>query len=323
MIWLLSMSAAVAVVSMLATGVLSAFLRRRAILDHPNVRSSHRTPTPRGGGLAVVPITLVAWIAGAGPTIPTGLIVIVAGAWALAVLSWVDDLRSLPAALRLAVQAVVVAMGIHWVSAQGPVFQGLLPVWLDTVAAAVFWLWFLNLFNFMDGIDGITGVETIAIGGGLAAFALFTGEGPSTAWFGATLAAAAAGFLVWNWHPARIFLGDVGSVPVGYLLGFLLLSLAAQGYWAPALILPGYYLADATITLARRTLRGERIWQAHAQHFYQRAVQDGLSHAQVSLAILTADLVLIGLAMTALAFPLLSVAAAAMVVATLLAWMRP
>jgi UDP-N-acetylmuramyl pentapeptide phosphotransferase/UDP-N-acetylglucosamine-1-phosphate transferase len=203
------------------------------------------------------------------------------------------------------------------------VFQELLPDWLDTVAAAVLWLWFLNLFNFMDGIDGITGVETVAIGGGLAAFALFAGEGPSTAWFGATLAAAAAGFLVWNWHPARIFLGDVGSVPVGYLLGFLLLSLAAQGHWAPALILPGYYLADATITLVRRTLRGERIWQAHAQHFYQRAVQDGLSHAQVSLAILAADLVLIGLAMTALAHPLPSVAAAALVVAALLAWMRP
>jgi UDP-N-acetylmuramyl pentapeptide phosphotransferase/UDP-N-acetylglucosamine-1-phosphate transferase len=323
MIWLLSMSAAVAVASMLATGMLAAFLRRRAILDHPNERSSHRTPTPRGGGLAVVPITLVAWIAGAGPAIPTGLIVILAGAWALAVLSWVDDLRSLPAALRLAVQAVVVAISVHWVSAQGPVFQGLLPAWLDTVAATVLWLWFLNLFNFMDGIDGIAGVETVAIGGGLAAFALFAGEGPSTAWFGATLAAAAGGFLVWNWHPARIFLGDVGSVPVGYLLGFLLLSLATQGYWAPALILPGYYLADATITLIRRTLRGERIWQAHAQHFYQRAVQDGLSHAQVSLAILAADLVLIGLAMTALAHPLPSLAAAALVVAALLAWMRP
>lgn len=323
MIWLLCISAVIAVLSALATGILAALLRRRAILDHPNARSSHATPTPRGGGLAVVPITLAAWIAGTGTELPTGLIVILGGACALAALSWIDDLRSLPAALRLAVQAAVVGVGVGALGAHGQIFQGLLPAWLDAVAAALLWLWFLNLFNFMDGIDGIAGVETVCIGAGLAALAALAADGAPPAWFGATLAAAAFGFLVWNWHPARIFLGDVGSVPLGFLLGFLLLALAARGFWAPALILPAYYLADATITLARRAWRREPVWKAHAEHYYQRAVQSGMSHAQVSLAVLAANLVLVGLALTSLSFPLLSLAAAALVVAALLAWMRP
>jgi UDP-N-acetylmuramyl pentapeptide phosphotransferase/UDP-N-acetylglucosamine-1-phosphate transferase len=322
MIWLLSLSAVIALMSAVTTAVLIGLLRRRAILDHPNARSSHDRPTPRGGGLAVVPITLLAWVAGAGFDLPGGMVVILCGAVALALLSWIDDLQSLPAALRLAVQAVVVGIGIKWLDDHGLIFQGLLPAWLDALLGGLLWLWFVNLFNFMDGIDGISGVETISIGAGLAALATLAAGGAPPAWFGATLAAAAAGFLVWNWHPARIFLGDVGSVPVGFLLGFLLLALAARGYWAAALILPAYYLADATITLARRARRRERIWQAHAEHFYQRAVQSGMSHAQVSLAVLAANLVLIGLALTSLSAPLPSLAGAALVVAALLAWMR-
>jgi UDP-N-acetylmuramyl pentapeptide phosphotransferase/UDP-N-acetylglucosamine-1-phosphate transferase len=108
------------------------------------------------------------------------------------------------------------------------------------------------------------------------------------------VAGAAIGFLVWNWSPARIFLGDVGSVPLGYVLGFLLLDVAVRGYWKIALILPLYFLADATITLARRLLRGERVWQAHREHFYQQAVRRGLGHAAVVKRVIAADLVLIG-----------------------------
>ena len=322
MTWLLSICIAVTALSALATGGLIVLLRRRAILDFPNERSNHAIPKPRGGGLAVVPITLVAWTAIAGPDLPGGFLVVLGGAWALAVLSWIDDLRSLPAALRLAVQAAIVATGAHWLGAQGLVFQGLLPGWADTAAAAVLWLWFLNLFNFMDGIDGISGVEAISIGGGLAILATLAADSAPPAWLGATLAAATAGFLVWNWPPSRIFLGDVGSVPIGFLLGFLLLALAARGYWAPALILPAYYLADATITILGRLLRGEKIWRPHSEHFYQHAVRGGLSHAEVSLAVLAANLVLIALALLSLSFPLPALGGAALTVAALLAWMR-
>ena len=104
---------------------------------------------------------------------------------------------------------------------------------------------------------------------------------------------AALGFLVWNWAPARVFLGDVGSAPLGYLTGYLLIGLAAAGRWRIALILPLYFLADATITLGRRLLRGERVWQAHREHYYQQAVRRGLGHAAVVKRVVLADLLLI------------------------------
>ena len=321
MVWSIPAFVIVALASAVATRLLIRVLRKRAILDHPNERSNHAIPTPRGGGLAVVPIALVAWAANASG-LDSGVLIVLGGAWALAVLSWIDDLRSLPELLRLAVQAVVVATAAHWLSAQGPVFQGLLPTWLDTVAAALLWLWFVNLFNFMDGIDGLAGVETISICVGLAVLGVFAAEGAPLVWFAVTLAGATAGFLVWNWHPARIFLGDVGSIPLGFMLGFLILSLAARGYWAAALILPSYYLADATITLMRRILRGEKFWRAHSQHFYQQAVRGGRSHAKVGAAVIVANLVLIALAVVSLYWPLPALAGAVLTVAALLAWLR-
>lgn len=321
MTWAISAFVIVALASVVATRLLIGILRKRAILDHPNERSNHAIPTPRGGGLAVVPIALVAWATDARG-LDGGLLVVLGGAWALAVLSWIDDLKSLPELLRLAVQAMVVAIAAHWLSAQGPVFQGLLPPWLDTVAAALIWLWFVNLFNFMDGIDGLAGVETISVCVGLAVLGAFAADGAPLVWFAVTLAGATAGFLVWNWHPARIFLGDVGSIPLGFMLGFLILSLAARGYWAAALILPSYYLADATITLMRRILRGEKFWRAHSQHFYQQAVRGGRSHAKVGAAVIAANLVLIALAIVALSAPLPALAGAVLTVAALLAWMR-
>ena len=112
----------------------------------------------------------------------------------------------------------------------------------------------------------------------------------------AAVAGAALGFLAWNWQPAKLFLGDVGSVPLGFLLAWLLLSLAAHGHWAAALILPGYFLADASWTLARRALRGAPVWRAHREHIYQQAVQAGASHAQVSGAVAVANLALVGCA---------------------------
>jgi UDP-N-acetylmuramyl pentapeptide phosphotransferase/UDP-N-acetylglucosamine-1-phosphate transferase len=319
---LLSVCAVIAAASALATWLLIKLLRRQAILDLPNERSNHAIPTPRGGGLAVVPIVLVVWTVVAGPTLHDGLLIILGGGWALAVLSWIDDLRSLPASLRLAVQAVIVAAAATWLTSQGPVFQGLLPGWADTIATAFLWLWFVNIFNFMDGIDGISGVEAIAVGAGLACLGFFLPDVTNEIWLGATLAAATLGFLAFNWPPAQIFLGDVGSVPLGFLLGFLLLTLAARGHWAPALILPAYYLADATITITRRLLRGEKIWQAHSEHFYQHAVRGGRSHAQVSGAVLGANVALIALSVLSITFPLTAIGGAAAVVAALLTWMR-
>jgi UDP-N-acetylmuramyl pentapeptide phosphotransferase/UDP-N-acetylglucosamine-1-phosphate transferase len=183
----------------------------------------------------------------------------------------------------------------------GPIFGGLLPPGLDMVAAALLWVWFINLFNFMDGIDGLAGVETAALGLGIALVAAAAGMSPAFVIYGLALLAGALGFLWWNWHPARVFLGDVGSVPLGFLIGWLLLVLTKNGHWQAALILPLYYLADATITLARRGLRGDKVWQPHREHFYQQAVKRGLSHADVVRHVLVLDLVLVMLAVAAAA----------------------
>ncbi|HEX3500652.1 MAG TPA: glycosyltransferase family 4 protein [Stellaceae bacterium] len=286
--------------ALLTTGKALQRLRARAILDRPNERSSHAVATPRGGGIGILAALLPAWLIivllGYSDAAPLAAI---AAAIVLAVVSWRDDVGGLSPALRLTVQALAVIIGMAFLPGAGTVFQDLLPPALDRVAAAIVWLWFINAFNFMDGIDGIAGTEAAAIGAGIALLALAHLDvvGLGTGLFAAATAGAALGFLCWNWQPAKLFMGEVGSVPLGYLLGWLLLTLAGAGYWAPALILPLYFLADASLTLLRRLARGEKIWQPHRQHFYQRAVQAGRSHAAVVLRVLAADLVLIGAAL--------------------------
>lgn len=278
-----------------ATGAIVPHLRRRAVLDRPNERSSHAVPTPRGGGIAIMAVLLPFWtLLAAFGVVPPAIFVTIAAAAGLASISFLDDLRGLSAGSRLLVQVLAVAAGLA--ALPGPVFQGLLPPWPDRVAAGVLWLWFVNLFNFMDGIDGIAGTEAAFLGGGVALLGLLGGTG-GDAWLGTGVAAAALGFLKWNWHPAKLFMGDVGSVPLGYLLGFLLLALAARGQWAGALLMPLYYLADATWTLFRRLFRGEAVWRAHREHFYQRAVQAGRSHDAVVKRVAAANMVLLLLAL--------------------------
>lgn len=291
-----------AAVALFATGIGTGWVRgwllRRHILDHPNDRSSHTQPTPRGGGLVVTPVVLLLWLVIAGVRLAGGdealihgsLPVIVCASGLLAI-SWLDDRRSLSARARFSAHIAAAALGLAALPAHNLVFQGWLPWGIDRAVTLVAWVWFINLFNFMDGIDGISGVETFALALGIGVI------GGAVYWpWCLVLAGAALGFLVWNWHPAKIFLGDGGSIPLGYLLGWLLIRLAAGGQWAPALILPLYYLADATITLSRRALRGEKIWQAHRQHFYQRASLGRGRHDVVSVAILVGNLALIAAA---------------------------
>jgi UDP-N-acetylmuramyl pentapeptide phosphotransferase/UDP-N-acetylglucosamine-1-phosphate transferase len=216
------------------------------------------------------------------------LVVIPACAFVLAVISWADDLNGLSPLTRLAAQTAAVTAALVFGPEQSPLFQGLLPMPVDTFVAGLLWVWFINLFNFMDGIDGITGIEAASIGIGIV---LISGEVPGL--YAIAIVGVTVGFLKWNWHPAKVFMGDVGSVPLGFLLGWLLLGMAADGYWVAALILPAYYLMDATTTLVRRALAGEKVWQAHREHFYQKAVQRGLSHATVSRAVLSLNSVLV------------------------------
>jgi UDP-N-acetylmuramyl pentapeptide phosphotransferase/UDP-N-acetylglucosamine-1-phosphate transferase len=293
----------VTLASWAATGAVLMALRRHGVFDRPNQRSSHSTLTPRGGGIAVIFCLLLASVAtkAMGLAMPAGIWPLLAGVAVLAAVSWVDDLRNISARFRLLIQALCVTMPLLAFESAGPVFQGIFPPVLDKLLAGLAWLWFINLFNFMDGIDGMSATETICIGFGLAAAALITGEPYGLALPAVIAGAAGLGFVAWNWAPAKIFLGDVGSVPLGYFLGGLLLWAAANGFWELAAILPLYYLVDATGTLLRRASRGGRFWEPHREHAYQRAVQGGLSHAAVVRRVALCNLALIAAAVWAAA----------------------
>jgi UDP-N-acetylmuramyl pentapeptide phosphotransferase/UDP-N-acetylglucosamine-1-phosphate transferase len=295
-------------------------LVRSAVLDYPVDRSSHTVPTPRGGGLAIVAtIVLGLYLTGSqtGELETSWIILAVLGG--LAAISWIDDLRSLRVSIRLSSQIICVAIGI-W--ALSPLIAAMLlplPLWTLLIFTGLCWIWFINLFNFMDGIDGIASIETITICIGISIVVVTTGAAPYLGPISLVTAAATAGFLIWNWHPAKIFMGDVGSVTLGFFIGWMLLELILAGQWAAAIILPGYFLADATITLGKRAVRMEKIWQAHKEHFYQRAHQCGLSHADISLRVFAVNCCLVALALLAArGNELLGLAGATLVVATLL-----
>jgi UDP-N-acetylmuramyl pentapeptide phosphotransferase/UDP-N-acetylglucosamine-1-phosphate transferase len=319
---------AISVASMALTYLARSFLLRRAILDLPNARSSHTAPTPRGGGWGLMLALLPAWIwstARAGRLDDPAEILLILGAAGLMAVSWIDDRRGLGPAPRFAAQTIAVALVMAALPHDLSLSGGFLPLPLDRIVGGLVWLWFVNLFNFMDGIDGIAGGSAAAMGIGIMLVSMLHGPHELQAFRGAAIAAASVGFLIWNWQPAKIFLGDVGSVPLGYLLGFELVQLAMDAGQIAALIIASYYLADATITLLRRAARRERIWQAHREHFYQQAVSAGRSHAQVAAAAVLVQLMLALLAAASAAGGRwLMIFPAAILVTLLMLWMtRP
>ena len=308
-------------VTIFLTTAVKKSLIQRDLLDRPNERSSHTAPVPRGGGWAIVAV-LAATMLLAMVMVPDSSSLharLLAGLFLLVFVSWFDDKRHVSARIRLAAHVAAAAMAVSGLPAEATVFGGHLPLLLDRALTVLGWAWFMNLYNFMDGIDGITGTETIAIATGCCLVMSGAGFGDSYVdLLTLVLTGSALGFLAFNWHPAKIFLGDVGSVPLGYLTGFCLLTLATHGYLIPALILPLYYLADSGITIGKRTLRGEKIWQAHRQHYYQRAAKGVGRHDLVVIWIAAADAALIALALLAVSAPWVGFPLALLVVALLL-----
>jgi UDP-N-acetylmuramyl pentapeptide phosphotransferase/UDP-N-acetylglucosamine-1-phosphate transferase len=275
------------------------FLGRRQILDRPNERSSHSKPTLRGLGLAVVPSVLAGWLGASVllPDAPVELRPVCAAALCLAVVSWLDDIKRLPVAPRLVAQIVAVVAGVYLLEPP-PVFGalGVSPL-ADRCLTGLLWLGLINQVNFTDGIDGHLGTMLVSSGIGLFLVLLVAHSSPLLGALSLTLAAGAAGFLWWNWHPAKGFLGDVGSVPLGYLVGWLLLRAASIGLWAPVVILPLFYFADTAVTYSRRILRGQAFWRPHREYLYQRAATR-MRHSDVVKAILPCNACLIVLAAT-------------------------
>jgi UDP-N-acetylmuramyl pentapeptide phosphotransferase/UDP-N-acetylglucosamine-1-phosphate transferase len=250
----------------------------RRALDVPNQRSMHSRPTPRGGGLVIVAgflVGLLVWLAAGGSLSPRAVGWLL-GALLVAAVSFVDDLRPLPAAPRLATHV----LGAAILTLAGTQTAELLPV------AFVYITLVTNVYNFMDGIDGLATAQAIIAGSALAIAGLLLAN-PLIATAGGLLTVASAGFLVFNLPPARVFMGDVGSTFLGFSFAGLTLlgNIGVGGGRLPVefgLIILAPFLFDSLVTLARRMLRGERWYTAHCSHFYQRLVQRGLSHGRVT-----------------------------------------
>jgi Fuc2NAc and GlcNAc transferase len=282
--------AAAGIVSWAVTGLVRRYALRKGMMDVPNARSSHTVPTPRGGGMGIVlamaGVLACALISGA---VPASVVWALTGAFPVALIGLRDDYRPVSALLRLLVHIGSAAWAMWWLGGLPPMQVGESLMGFGPFAplfGVVGIIWVLNLFNFMDGIDGIAGAECAFIclaGGGL----MLAGPGdPGLAGVCLALAAACLGFLVWNWAPARIFMGDVGSGFTGYLIAVLavaaaILDPAALLIW---LILGGAFFVDATVTLIRRLSRREKLHVAHRSHLYQRLSRAWGSHAKVSLA---------------------------------------
>ena len=247
------------------TGVTRSVLRRRAILDLPNESAKAaircRRPGAGDGAYTCSPCCRsgAGRLGGPGGLHDPAEMLLIGGAIVLMAISWIDDRRGLGAGFRIVAQIFAVGAVMALLPRDLSISDGLLPLSLDRLAAAIIWLWFVNLFNFMDGIDGLAGGSAAVMGFGLMLVSLRHGPSQLEAFRGAMIIAVSVGFLFWNWHPAKIFLGDIGSVPIGYLLGYGLVRLAMDGGQIPALIIALYYLADATITLLKRLRRGERV----------------------------------------------------------------
>jgi UDP-GlcNAc:undecaprenyl-phosphate/decaprenyl-phosphate GlcNAc-1-phosphate transferase len=244
---------------------------RRWFLDHPNQRSLHVSPVPRTGGLCVVPGLVLGMLIAADAPL---LIALVLG---LMLLSLLDDWKPVPVAWRLLGHlGAAVAFVLAYFPAAG---------WIEVAVLALAVAWMINLYNFMDGADGLAGGMTVV---GFCAYTAAAGLAGNAHLAVASLcvAAAAAAFLVLNFPPARVFMGDSGSIPLGFLaaaLGLLGWREESWPLWFP-LVVFAPFVVDASVTLARRALRGERIWEAHRSHYYQRLVLTGWSHRQLALA---------------------------------------
>ncbi len=288
--------------------VLSWWLTRRLcdprsrlyLLDHPNERSLHLVPTPRTGGVAVLVsaacgFALTALIGPGDQAHPASLLTatgiwIIGAAAVLAVVSFCDDRWGLPIGLRFGVQVIAalalvvgadVALGSLWVPFVGRLDLG----WVAWPVTVVFLVWMTNLYNFMDGMDGFAGGMTV-VGFCFLAYFAWRGAHPLVFTLSIMVASGAAGFLLDNFPPARIFMGDVGSIPIGFLAGALTLVGRRDGLfdvWVPVMVFSPFIL-DATATVIRRMLRGERVWEAHRVHYYQRLVLSGWGHRRTVLA---------------------------------------
>jgi Fuc2NAc and GlcNAc transferase len=308
-----------AAASWMLTGVIRRAALQHGVLDVPGHRSLHAEPTPRGGGLAigVSVLTGIALLAAVDLLAALDAAVLLGGALLVMAAGWLDDVRSLPVGPRALAYGCAALIAVAGIAASAAV----IPQWWWLGAAVLAIAWLTNLYNFMDGSDGLAAIETITAGAA-AAWLLFGQNAGGAAWICWLLCCASAGFLAWNWPPARIFMGDAGSCLIGFLFGATAVLAARDGTLPPAAwaILLAVFWVDATATLLRRLLRGEPWYSPHRSHAYQLLVLSGMSHRQLAISVATVNLALLApLAWLSLQRPQWSAACLAGAVAALLA----
>lgn len=290
---------AIAAAAVLSAGMTWAI--RPLLLQHtlakPNARSSHRIPTPQGAGIAVIGATLaIAGIIAATANTVNIPAAVFAAVLFIAGVGFADDVKSIPILPRLLLQAVAVS-AILYASRDLRILPAC-PFWIERGLLLLAGLWFVNLVNFMDGLDWMTVAEVVPITGAMVVLGSLGELSASATIVAAALFGAMVGFAPFNRPVATIFLGDVGSLPIGLLLGWCLLQLAYYQQLTAVLLLPLYYLSDATMTLMRRLARREPFWAAHRSHYYQRATDNGFTVIRVVSEVFALN---IGLAALAIA----------------------
>ncbi|MEM7617241.1 MAG: glycosyltransferase family 4 protein, partial [Pseudomonadota bacterium] len=272
------------------------------IVDVPLNRSNHQNITPRGGGIAIFASIIIIYTAfiflyskNLYDLLPIICLV------PILIISFIDDIKNINFIARVAVQLISVSAGIYiiYFSPENSLlslfshlldtdsqllvgdnyvlprlFPNFIPLYLELLLIGIGWIWFINLYNFMDGIDGITVTQTITIAIGIIAMTLIASYDSKYIYLSLAIIGAILGFAIYNWHPAKIFMGDIGSVSLGYLLGFLLIELSLNGSYLAIILFLSYYLSDSGITITKRLIAGKKIWQAHSEHFYQQAARN-------------------------------------------------
>ena len=278
------------VLSFVLVWAYSRLVSRYLFAKTSRAQSMKNSVVPSGGGLPIVLTVFPAWYLGLANAETKELFFLLAVA-IIAVVSLIDDWIEIAAAPRLILHATLVGLCLAVLPTDWQIFADYIPLSIERISLGICWVWFVNLFNFMDGIDGLAGSQTVFIVTGIVIIGFYFPISVEVNSLSAFLCAGVLGFLIWNWYPSKIILGDVGSVTLGFTVGWLLIHLAYQGHLFAALVLPSYFVADASITLVRRILKKQKFWKPHREHFYQRAVLAGFKPSQVVLLIAGVNIV--------------------------------
>jgi UDP-N-acetylmuramyl pentapeptide phosphotransferase/UDP-N-acetylglucosamine-1-phosphate transferase len=302
----LAILASAAVVTATLILALRPWLQRYA-LAKPNARSSHKLPTPQGGGIAVVAATVAVsggalYFSSAATVNSASLIILLSAVLLMTAVGVMADKHPIAPAPRLVLQTFAVIAALSALPSEFRLLP-VLPWWSERILLVIGALWFVNLVNFMDGLDWMTVAEVVPATAAIAAIGLTGVLSWQAVVISLALCGATIGFAFFNRPVAKLFLGDVGSLPIGLLLGWLLLVLAGSGHRTAAALLALYYLIDSTITLLRRAMHGEPVWQAHRSHFYQLATDRGFRVIDVVTIVFAANIALAALAFATILLP--------------------